>query len=264
MQQNQQEHEKIFELQMKALKDGKNLTPAQLAQQLSVTPAKGAKGGGKSPNGAKGQGKDGQGGGAQNRNQSPAQGAQVCWHHNAKHHYPDGGFFCPAKIDEATGKTTCWFPHIIVSRKDFDAMPVPRSVGKSGGKGGKAGIKNPKGGRRDERNPSPGGNPKFCYDFAKTGSCKNGDQCWFAHIPQSEVAKMGITPPPAKGGKGGKNPHKGGKNAAAAGQQQQQQNNGQPVAPALRHPVDATSAVAEKIQQGQDGAAETFAAADRE
>ena len=31
VQQNQQEHEKIFELQMKALKDGKNLTPAQLA-----------------------------------------------------------------------------------------------------------------------------------------------------------------------------------------------------------------------------------------
>ena len=52
VQQNQQEREKIFELQMKALKDGKNLTPAQIAQQLNVVPAKGGKGDGKSPEGA--------------------------------------------------------------------------------------------------------------------------------------------------------------------------------------------------------------------
>ena len=149
VQQNQQEHEKIFELQMKALKDGKNLTPAQLAQQLNVTPAKGAKGGGKSPKGGKALGRDEKGGGA-------ATGAKVCWHHNAKHHYPDGSSFCPARIDEATGKTTCWFSHTIVSRKDFDEMPVPRSVGKSGGKGGNAGGKNPRGSSRRPESVSGG------------------------------------------------------------------------------------------------------------
>ena len=126
----------------------------------------------------------------------------MCWHHNAKHHYPDNGYSCPAKIDEATGKTTCWFAHSIVSRKDFDALPVPRSVGKGGGKGGNAGGKNSKGGRREDRSPSPGGS-RFCFEFAKSGSCKNGAECRLGHVSPSEAAKMGLTPAPAKGGKGG-------------------------------------------------------------
>ena len=156
----------------------------------------------------------------------------MCWHHDAKHHYPDGGFSCPAKLDEATGRTTCWFAHTIVARHDFDAMPAPRSVGKSGGKGGKAGGKYPRGKGREDRSPSPGGAPKFCYEFAKIGSCKNGDNCSFGHISPSEAAKLGLTPPPQKGGKGG---GKKGRNAAAA-EQQQQGTGGQLVGAAPRIP----------------------------
>ena len=256
VQQNQQEHEKIFELQMKALKDGKNLTPAQLAQQLNVVPAKGGKGDGKYPKGGKGKGRDEQRGGAQNRNQSPAAGAQVCWYHNAKHHYPDGGFSCASKLDETTGRTSCWFPHTIVSRKDFDAMTAPRSAGKGGGKGGKAGGKDPKGGRRDDRSPSPspGGEPKYCFEFAKSGTCKNGDGCWFGHVSPSEAKKMGFLPPPPKGGKEGKKGDRG-KNVAAAEQQSAT------VAAAPRNPGNAVSAVVAQIQQHQDEAADAFAAA---
>ena len=100
MQQNQEEHEKIYELQMKALKDGKNLTPAQLIQQLNVTPAKGTekggKGAGKTSKG-KSKGKDDKGGGNAGQDQSTWKGAAVCWHHNAKHHYPDWGVFLPSE-----------------------------------------------------------------------------------------------------------------------------------------------------------------------
>ena len=132
IQQNQLEHEKMFEQQMKALKEGKNLTPAQVMQQMNVTPTEVAKwngnGGGKGAKG-KGKGKDGKGNG---------QGAP-CWFHNARHHYPDWGHCCMSKMDETAGKTTCRYPHTIMSRKDFDALPPPRSVAKGGGKGGGSG-----------------------------------------------------------------------------------------------------------------------------
>ena len=122
---------------MKALKDGKNLTPAQIIHQLTVTPAKGTekggKGAGKTSKG-KGKGKDDKGGGNPGQD-NPWKGAPF-WFHNAKHHYPEWGHCCLSKIDEATGKTLCWFPHTIMPQKDFDVMPLPRSTAKGGGKGG--------------------------------------------------------------------------------------------------------------------------------
>ena len=95
---------------------------------------------------------------------------------------------------------------------------------------------------------------KYCFDFAKLGSCKNGDHCWFGHISPAEVAKMGLTAPPPKGGKGGKRGDKG-KGVAAAEQQSAT------IAAAPRNPGNAVSAVVAQIQQHQDGAAEAFAAA---
>ena len=92
---------------------------------------------------------------------------------------------------------------------------------------------------------------KICFEFAKNGTCQNGDNCWFGHVSPSEASKMGFTPPPNKGGKGGKNPNKGGKNAAAAEQQPQQPSNGQPVVAAHKFPV-ATLVVVEQTQQHQD------------
>ena len=120
----------MFEQQMKALKEGNNLTPAQVIQQMNVVPAEGTR-------------KDGKGGGQGQDN--PWKGAP-CWFHNAKHHYPEWGHCCLSKIDEATGKTTCWYPHTIMSRKEFDALPPPRSIAKGGGKGGGPGNSPQKGG----------------------------------------------------------------------------------------------------------------------
>ena len=137
-------------------------------------------------------------------------------------------------------------------------MPVPRSVGKSGGKGGNAGGKNPKGGRREDRSTSPGGNSKLCFEFAKSGTCQNGADCRFGHVSPSEATKMGLTQAPPKGGKGGKNPNKGGKNAAAAEQQQQQQQQQQ------QSNGQLPCGVVVEVQQHQEGAAEVFAAAYKE
>ena len=77
-------------------------------------------------------------------------------------------------------------------------MPAPRSAGK--GKGGK---KKGKGGKGKDRGQSPGGAPKFCFEYAQSSTCKNGENCNFAHVSPTEAAKMGLSPP-AKGGKGGK------------------------------------------------------------
>ena len=133
-------------------------------------------------------------------------------------------------------------------------MNPRRSAGKVGGKGGKAGGKTPKGGgRRDDRSPPPGGDPKYCFEFAKTGSCKNGANCWFGHISPAEVAKMGLTAPEPKGGKGGKKDNKG-KGVAAAELQSAT------LAAAPRNYGSAVSADVERIQQHQDEAAEAFAA----
>ena len=95
---------------------------------------------------------------------------------------------------------------------------------------------------------------KYCFDFAKLGSCKNGDQCWFGHISPAEVAKMGLAPPPPKAKGGGKRDQRG-KGVAAAELQTAT------VAAAPRNQGNAVSAVVAQIHQHQDGAAEAFAAA---
>ena len=253
IQQNQQEHEKIFDMQMKALKDGKNLTPAQLTQQLHVVPAKGKERGKDSKGKGKGKHKGEPAGEAWNRNRSPEPEKQVCWHHNCKHHYPDSGAACQAKLDE-NGKSMCWFSHHIVSRKEFDNMAPPRSVGKAGSKGGAADGKSPKGGgRRDARSPGPASGMKYCYDFAKTGTCKNGENCWFGHISPTQLAKMGINISPADS-KGNKKGDSKGKKVVAAESQ------GATVGCAPRSLSEVTSTAVEQIHRQQDEAAEVFAA----
>ena len=93
---------------------------------------------------------------------------------------------------------------------------------------------------------------KYCYDFAKTGTCKNGEQCWFGHISPTQMAKMGLTAPPSNSKGGKKGDSKGGKVVAAESQ-------GATVGCAPRSLSEVTSAVVEQIHRHQDGAAEVFA-----
>ena len=63
--------------------------------------------------------------------------------------------------------------------KKVNKIEVEPSPAQSGGRGGRGGRGNRRGGPR--RGTGNGGRPRYCFDFARQGSCSRGDDCRFSH-----------------------------------------------------------------------------------
>jgi len=135
---------------------------------------------------AKGKGDAGKKGDQPKGGDAKAKGGEpraFCWFHQ-----PKSGTTC-------TRGTACKFPHTIVSKAEFEAMPRPRSMsaagrapsgGPSASPGGTPrgkGVKKGKGKGKDDKGKKV---PFCCHQYLKEGKCDRGDNCKFPHMSREE------------------------------------------------------------------------------
>ena len=90
----------------------------------------------------------------------------------------------------------------------------------------------------------PKGGTKFCFQFAKTGSCDKAEECPFGHVSPMEAKKMGLSLP---------DDIETAKNEVAAATTTT-------VCAAMRIPVEIPADAMEAAHWHQDEAAKRFAA----